>query len=357
MGTSTTRVVAISLFLIIGMVLAGLLIQPKGSLQAWDIKESDFPVNGTTEDKLGFLLNYAVLAPSSYNSQPWKFNVSKDEIRLYADETRWLQVSDSGKREYYISLGCALENLIIAAEHFGYTCQTIYFPGEEDLVAVVKFASSTQSISDPRIFGAIGTQRSNDGPYLGRIIPDEDLEKLQNQSRDRNIQIHFRSDSAIKIGFRDNVVRADQIHYADANYKSELGRWLGKGVMGPTGIQAIIDQMFVVFLDAGPEETRKDMELVNSTPTFGFIITREDDRESMVLAGQAFEHLWLAATAFGIGVSPMGQVLEVPETKIELSKLLIPVSGNVQQVFLLGYAKTEKGRTLRRPLEEVMISK
>ena len=152
MGVSTTRVVIISLFLIIGMVLAGLLMQPKGSLQAYDIKDSDFPANGTTEDKLGFLINYAVLAPSIHNSQPWKFNVSKDEIRLYADEARWLQVADADKREYFISLGCALENLIIAAEHFGYTCQTVYFPGEVGLVAVVKFAPSIQSIPDPWLF-------------------------------------------------------------------------------------------------------------------------------------------------------------------------------------------------------------
>ena len=153
------------------------------------------------------------------------------------------------------------------------------------------------------------------------------------------------------------MVRTDQIQYADVNYKSELGHWLGQGVMGPTGVQALIDQMFVVFLDAAPEQIRKDIELVNSTPTLGFVTTKENDRESMVLAGQAFERLWLAATALGLSVHPMSQALEVPETKAELSRLLAPFSGNVQQIFLLGYAKTEKERTVRRPLEEVMITK
>ena len=357
MGVSTTRVVIISLFLILGMVMAGLLMQPNGSLEAYDVKESDFPDNGTTEDKLGFLLNYAILAPSSYNSQPWKFNVSEDEIRLHGDETRWLQVADADKREYYMSLGCAIENLVIAAEHFGYTCQTTYFPGEVGLVAVVKFAPSIQAIPDPWLFGAIQSQKSNDGPYLDRVIPDEDLEKLQNQFKDQNIQIHFISDSEIKTGFRDLVARTDQIQFADVNYRSELGRWLGRGMMGPIGVQALIDQMFVVFLDAAPEQIRKDIELVNSTPALGFVTTKENDRKSMVLAGQAFERLWLAATAFGLSVHPMGQALEVPETKAELSRLLAPFSGNMQQVFLLGYAKSEKERTMHRPLEEVMIMK
>jgi nitroreductase len=357
MGVSTTKVVIISLFLITGMVLAGLLMQPKGSLQAWDVKESDFPDNGTTEDKLGFLLNYAVLAPSIYNSQPWEFNVSEDEIRLYADEKRWLQVADADKREYYLSLGCAIENLVIAAEHFGYTCHTIYFPGEKDLVAVIKLAPRMLPAPDPGLFGAILSRRTNEGPYIDRIVSDEVLEKLPIQLTNQSIQIHFISDSEIKKGFRDIVVRTDQIQYADANYKSERGHWLGQGVMGPTGMQALIDKMFVVFLDAAPEEIRKDIELVNSTPVLGFVTTIENDSESTVLAGQAFERLWLASTALGLSIHPMSQALEVPETKAELSKLLKPLSGNVQQVFLLGYAKKEKERNVHRPLEEVRITK
>ena len=137
MAVSTTKVVVISIFLILGMVLAGVLMQPEASLEAWNIKESDFPINSSSEEKLTFLLNYAILAPSSHNSQPWKFNVTNDEILVFADKSRWLQVADADQRELYISLGCALENLIIAADHFGYNCSVAYFPGEKDLVAKV----------------------------------------------------------------------------------------------------------------------------------------------------------------------------------------------------------------------------
>ena len=119
MTVSTTKVVVISIFLILGMVLAGVLMQPEASLVAWNIKEGDFPNNSSSEEKLTFLLNYAILAPSSHNSQPWKFNVTKDEILVFVDKSRRLQVADADQRELYVSLGCALENLIIAADHFG----------------------------------------------------------------------------------------------------------------------------------------------------------------------------------------------------------------------------------------------
>ncbi|MDM7912406.1 MAG: hypothetical protein QUS09_04850, partial [Methanotrichaceae archaeon] len=57
---------------------------------AWDVKESDFPEEGTTEDQLKFLLRYAILAPSGPNSQPWKFAVNISTIFVYADLKRSL---------------------------------------------------------------------------------------------------------------------------------------------------------------------------------------------------------------------------------------------------------------------------
>ena len=42
----------------------------------WEIKESDYPAGAKPEEKLKFLLRYAILAPSSHNSQLWKFRDS-----------------------------------------------------------------------------------------------------------------------------------------------------------------------------------------------------------------------------------------------------------------------------------------
>ena len=55
-------------------------------------------------------------------------------------------------------------------------------------------------------------------------------------------------------------MQANGIQYSDANFKSELGHWLGQGVMGPTGMQAKMAQLAVVFLDVGPEQTKKDAD-------------------------------------------------------------------------------------------------
>lgn len=86
MGISAAKVILLNIFLFLGMLLPGIVFQPKSSIEVWNINESDFPSNSSIPRRSWpSLLNYAILAPSSHNSQPWKFNVSDGEILLYAD--------------------------------------------------------------------------------------------------------------------------------------------------------------------------------------------------------------------------------------------------------------------------------
>ena len=358
MGVSAKKVVLLCIFLFLGMVLPGILMQPEASLQAWDVKESDFPTNSSSVEKLTFLLNYAILAPSSHNSQPWMFNVSEGDIRVFADKSRWLKVADADRREQYLSLGCALENLIIAAEHFGYNCNVSYFPGPDDHVATVSLLTTSRPTSDSRLFYAITSRQTNRNPYEPQAISEADLETIKSLSSDPDVGIFITRDSAIKKSFRDLVVQANGIQYSDVNYKSELGHWLGQGVMGPTGIEAKMAQLAVVFLDVGPEQTKKDADLINSTLYLGFISTANNDSISSIKAGRTLERFWLAATALGISLHPMSQALEVQQTKANLTGFLPAGSGmmQVQQAFRLGYAKPATEHSTRRPLQEVLIT-
>lgn len=358
MAFSIKVTLVMTTFLLLGMILAGLVTQPKASTDAWNIQEGDFPSNGSAESKLTFLLRYAILAPSSYNAQPWRFSVSGNDSRilLFADEGRQLTVADADKRELYIGLGSALENLLLAAEHFGYSCSVTYFPGEKDAVALISLSPRNVSVqpADARLFGAILNRSSNSNPYDFKQVPKSVFLALSNQSKGEGILVYVTEDSGTKKKFGDLVVAADQSQFSNANYRSELGHWINQGTMGPVGIQALIAQLEMTLLDPGPGLIKRDAEMVNSTPAIGFITSEKDDRESQVRAGQAFERLWLEATALGLRVHPMSQVLEVPETKTRLAELLPEGQGYLQQAFCFGYVMPEE-QTTRRPLAEVIV--
>src|SRR5438128_80764 len=114
------------------------------NVNPWQIDLRDFPASGTIQEKLAFLLRYTILAPSTRNTQPWKFAVLGDSLALYTDLDHWQQVADPDQRELYMSMGCALENLLIAAEHFGFHTHVRYCPNPNlpELAASVQFTPS-----------------------------------------------------------------------------------------------------------------------------------------------------------------------------------------------------------------------
>ena len=78
------------------------------------------------------LVRSAILAASPHNTQPWLFRVSSSSIELYADITRNTGALDPYHREQHIALGCAFENLILAAAANGYNAAATLLPGTLD---------------------------------------------------------------------------------------------------------------------------------------------------------------------------------------------------------------------------------
>jgi len=46
----------------------------------WRINGQDFPHERNATERLKFLLRYAILTPSSDNTQPWKYSAGEAEI-------------------------------------------------------------------------------------------------------------------------------------------------------------------------------------------------------------------------------------------------------------------------------------
>ena len=346
---------------------------------SWQINEQDFPSIGSSSEKLKFLLRYAILAPSSHNSQPWKFQVRDSEIYIFVDKDRWLKVADADQRELHISVGCALENLLIAAEHFGYTHKEDYFPkGEVSLVATVKLTAQgkIEKPRNPALFEQIPKRYTNHNIYDTKRISNEEMAQLHACVSEEGFWI-FSTNEGPYILFSEEelrrridalISRADAIQLTDKAYTKELGFWIGKGVFGTPWLMAKIAQLALTYLNISKGQTKKDSEMILSAPALVALASAADDRKSQVMAGQIFERIALTATSLGMALHPMSQILEVPEIKVELKELLeVPeVKAEVaklspeegvfpMQTFRLGYAEPEKEHTPRRSLKEVLI--
>lgn len=328
------------------------------SERMWRVDADAFPRDGTTDDQAAFLVRYAVLAPSSHNSQPWAFRVRDGSVEVLADTSRWLRVADADRRELHLSVGCALENLLVAAEAFGFAPEVRYEPdgSDADRVARVELERAGEGFSPlrpPELFDAIPRRHTNHGEYDGRPIPESVRADLGDLAFEPGIAIRFTDDPAVRRRVDELTARADALQFADPGWREELGEWLGRGVFGHGWLTSKMAGLAVTHLNLARSQSRKDTELLRSASLLGLVDVDRVDRESRVRAGQVFERLFLAVTEAGLALQPMNQILQVEEVRDEFEALLPGAWGRPQITFRLGYGESED-HTPRRPLEEVL---
>jgi hypothetical protein len=323
----------------------------------WEIDETHYSVSGSMPDRLRFLLQYAVLAPSSHNTQPWKFRIDGNRIDIFMDDERWLKVCDDDQRELHISVGCCLENLLVAADHFGLRDQVEYLPDASDPMhaATMELRDGTATERDSKLFQMIPVRHTNHGSYDGRPIPEDVLEKLSGCCTEPNIHVQLTSDNSIKQKIDALVVQADAMEFADPAFREELGYWIGQGVFGTSWLMSKIGKLAVTHINMGSSTAKKDSAVLMSSPVLGLISSKDNSRETQIKVGQVYQRLSLTAASFGIWCQPMSQIVQVEETKQEVAKLQTDPYLFPQLPFRLGFAESEKHRTPRRSVEEVLV--
>lgn len=319
-----------------------------------DVRESDFPADSDIQTRARFLLEYAILAPSSHNSQPWEFAIEGDTIEVFVDHSRWLEIADPDKRELYFSVGCSIENLRIAADYFDLPPAVEYtVPAVDPKIARLTLDDGDELEYTDELFPSIPHRETNHNLFEDRRLDDSLRDRLIETAESEAVDVFF-VDGEAKTAIASLQTRADEQQFDDPEYRKELGYWIGTGALGSGWLKARIGQLAVSYLDLGPSEGKKNSQLIESAPVLGVVSTPSNDRESQVKAGQAFQRLALRATADGVALHPMNQILQVPALKAELLDTLDARADSVQLLFRIGYADPDETDTPRRPVETVL---
>lgn len=319
----------------------------------WKIDHRSFPTDGSLEERARFLLGYAILAPSSHNSQPWAFAINDGAIEIHAAEERWLEVADPNKRELHISLGCAIENLCIAAERFDLKANVEHFESGVPVSRVLLTSTTETSTTRPReLFDEITDRRTDHHVFTDEPIPDHVLNRLTELVGEDEVSLLLIANSSLKDSLSELQARADRLQMQDPEYRKELGIWIGSGALGASWLSARIGQGVITHLDLGDREAQKNSKLLQSAPIIGVLLTETDARPDQVKAGQVYERLALAANAAGVATHPMSQILERPEMRDELTTLITDADGLPQHLFRLGHSSEEEEHTPRWPVSK-----
>jgi hypothetical protein len=326
----------------------------------WEVSFQDFPSMLPIQEQLKFLLQYAVLAPSTKNTQPWRFSIGENTIGVFADLTRWQPVADRGRRELYISLGCALENLLVAGEQFGFRHDVSYFPQStnEELAAIVTFLpGGTPSIYRTGIaLATITARHTQHGPYRDEPVTEEVRCRLLQSCSAAGLRVDLTDDPATRSRVIELNLHADEMEFADPEFRKELGYWVGQGVYGTPRLVSRLEGLLLSRVNLGRAIGKRNAAVLSSASLIGLISARTDDRTSQIRTGQALERLWLHATRIGIALQPMSQALEIPSLRAELARVILESGWIPEQVFRIGYAmRPAKQHTPRRSPDQVLL--
>lgn len=326
----------------------------------WKIDEKDFPRHGTPAEQMKFLLRYTILAPSSHNTQPWKFKLAAPwSIEVHADLNGWLKVADPDQRELHLSLGCALENLLVTAAHFGFATRIDYLP-DPDRPTHISTIGLSEAEGDTfnkhaTLFRAITVRTTNHKIFDARSIDPTILHKIQRCCDEPDVQLHFTTDQEIRRQVDNLIVRSDAITFSNPAYREELAYWIGQGVFGTSWLISQLGRLAMGYLNLGRFVKRGDEEALMSAPVIALITAAGNDRVTQLRAGQVFQRAYLTAALYGIGIRPMSQIVEVPECKQELGQIGPWRDSVPLQPFLMGHIDLDQAHTPRKLLEEVLV--
>lgn len=326
----------------------------------WEINESGFPRDSAPAQQLRFLLRYAILAPSSRNTQPWKFRVSDQQVDVYTDKNRWLKVADADQRELYISVGCALENLLTAMRHFGLGYQVSYRPDPEQPDLAVRVTLTAMPVTvpyfDEGLFYAIVDRQSNHYGFRPDPINEATRQRLESYCVENGLSLYMTDAPTVKQEIDELSEEGDAMQFADPAFMQEFQRDMEAGAFGTPWLVAKLHRLAVAFLNPSNPFVQGDTQRLSNAPLLCMVVSETDTPTVRIQAGQVFERIWLAASSMQISLQPMTQALQQPQLRQELAHMTGIGNRFPQQFFRLGYAQQMEGiYTHRRPLEDVLI--
>ncbi|WP_454858327.1 Acg family FMN-binding oxidoreductase [Promicromonospora soli] len=327
------------------------------------------------------LVRAAVLAASAHNTQPWLFRLGPDRIDLYADTARSLGTMDPLRREMDLSLGCALENLVLAGPPNRLSPAVALLPDPAQPAHVARVALDPATAATSPLFAAIADRHTNRAAYdIARSLPTEVRDALTRLVDVDTTRLVWFADDVDKRAFADLTVRATRAIIADPQQADDDYAWYR------TTWSQVQSDMDGVTIDASgqPPLIRAVAKLLGTTreqnsdgwlrstvdtqlPTaaaFGILVVRDPiDTAARIQTGRVFQRMHLWATTRGLAVQPLNQVSEridrersaglAPDLTRAMAELL-PAGWHPVMAFRTGYPTTDALPSPRRPAERVV---
>ncbi len=325
------------------------------------------PVAAGTSDRtsrLRELVRCATLAPSSHNTQCWKFRLRENRIDIEPDLSRRTPVVDPDDHHLFVSLGCATENLAHAALAQGLQANATFEPSGAGAISVG--LEPTRALESP-LFKAIAERQCTRGDYDGKPLAAEELRRLEQAGTGKGVRVILLTQRQDLEKVLEYVVAGNTAQMNDPAFMAELEAWIrfshtesvetGDGLFsGASGTPAMPrwlgSRMMSLFFTPKSENERYARQVRNSAGIAVFV-SDAGDKAHWVEAGRSYERFALQATALGIRNAFLNQPVEVGSARPQFAAAL--GLGNLRPDLVVRFGRgPAMPLSMRRPVESVI---
>lgn len=334
-------------------------------LKEWDVSAEDFPAGGSFEEIIKHCLRYAILAPSTHNSQPWLFKITRNRCTVMIDKSVKLPEGDPSGSYLYISLGCCLENLIVAAKYFGVFKSVKYLKNSKEKVAEILFTTNGRTRKDDRLIKAINSRLNARGLFKKKRVSNQIINHISSIRTKEGVRV-FIIDEKKKINqIAELTAKGIKRVYSRKRFRNELSSMINNnlspkrvGIPGYALKLPLIISMIFPFLmkvrDLSPVISKLNFQSVKTLPLIFVITSEKESSEYWVRVGRTMERIMLELNSRGVQTSIFVASLEVDRLRKKVKKI-INAQSEPQIIFGAGYIKGTTKHTPRIPLQRKIV--
>jgi hypothetical protein len=267
------------------------------------------------------LVRNATLAPSSHNTQCWKFALEPQAITILPDLLRRCPAVDPDDHHVFVSLGCATENLVHAALAHGLQGEPVF----DDTREAIRVALTPTRADASPLFHAISLRQCTRGVYDSTPLGTEELGQLERAGTSSHVRILLITERTAVERVLDYVVQANTAQMADQAFVRELKTWirfngaeavhkrdgLYSATTGNPNIPTWLGELAFGLLFRPKGENDKYAHQIRSSAGIAIFVGQSADKAHWVDVGRCYERFALQATALGIRNALVNQPVEV----------------------------------------------
>ena len=309
------------------------------------------------------LVRFATLAPSSHNTQCWRFALEDQGVTLLPDLSRRCPAVDPDDHHVFVSLGCAAENLAHAALAQGLHAD-IRFDATRDALHVA--LAPTPAQASP-LFQAIAARQCTRGDYDGQPLSSAELKLLERAGTSDLVQMLLLTERQAMERVLAHVVQGNTAQLADPAFVKELKSWIRfngadaartrDGLFslcsGNPAIPSWLGDLAFGWFFTAQGENDKIARQVRSSAGMAVFVGQAADKANWVEVGRSYERFALQATALGIRNAFLNQPVEVAAVRSPFAAALGLAGRRPDMVVRFGRGPSLPP-SLRRPIESVL---